>query len=76
MFPWDESWAVFCGRVFPLIPRQQLAFRVAVAGEKRSAPNDSEPVQRVDLLLPLRDWHRESFVVLGFDGLPLMGVDF
>jgi hypothetical protein len=52
--------------VFALIPRQQLAFRLAVAREKRSAPNDSEPVQCVDILLPFRDWHRESSVVLGF----------
>jgi hypothetical protein len=70
MFPWDQSRAGFCGRVFALIPRQQFAFRVAVAGEKCSAPNDSEPVQHVDLLLPLRDWHRESFVVLGLVGRP------
>ena len=75
MFPWDKSRAGFSGRVFALIPRQQLAFRVAVAGENCSAPNDSETVQHVDLLLPLRDWHRESFVVLVFGGLPLIRAD-
>jgi hypothetical protein len=70
MFPRDKSRAGFSGRVFALIPRQQLAFRLAVAGEKRSTPNDSEPVQYVDILLPFRDWHRESSIVLGFGGLP------
>jgi hypothetical protein len=69
MFPWDQPWAGFCGRVFALIPRQQFAFRVAVAGEKRSAPNDSEPVQHVGLLLPLRDWHRESSLIWVCGGL-------
>jgi hypothetical protein len=60
MFSWNQPRAVFCGRVFPLVPGQQFAFRLAVAGEKRSAPNDPEPVQYVDLLLPGCDWHRVS----------------
>jgi hypothetical protein len=63
MFPWDQSRAGFCGRVFPLIARQQFAFRLAVVGETRSTPNDFEPVQHVDLMLPVRDWHRESFLI-------------
>lgn len=61
MFPWDQSRAGFCGRMFPLIPRQQFAFGLAVVCGKRSTPNDFEPVQHFDLLLPVGDRHRESF---------------